>query len=155
MLIPHHGSDASRQQQIINTSKHLFPTTKADVESLLNYSLNKKRYATQISPEDRHYRQPVPAALVHQSSHSTSSTDSYLTPRPSLADADGGLEMCRRDTHRISTFTQVERQPSTRSTNSFRALQLCPSQASLTRSKSLTLQSTMKHSPNCRLNKKF
>lgn len=128
-------------QQIINTSKHLFPSTKADVESLLNYSLNKKRYATQIPPEERHYGHAASAQRPRRLS---------LQPRLSLTpSAADGMEM-----NRFLTFPQVERQPSTRSNKSFRALRLCPSQASLTRSVSLNIQSTMKHSPNCRLNKK-
>lgn len=145
-----------RQQQIINTSKHLFPTTKADVESLLNYSLNKKRYASQIPPEARHYRQPISAPRTHKPSNSSSSsTNDSISPRLSLAPSDaGGFEMYRQNRNRILTVTQVERHPSTLSAKSLRPLHLCPSQASLMRSKSLNIQSTIKHSPNCRLNRK-
>lgn len=143
---------------MINTSKHLFPSTKADVESLLNYSLNKKRYCTEIPPEARHRQHTIPIPRTHKTSfsNSISTTNNSITPRLSLTPSDAeGMEMSRRVTNQISTLTQVERQPSMKSTLSFKALQLSPSQTSLTRSKSLNIQSTMKHSPNCRLNKNF
>lgn len=139
-------------QQIINTSKHLFPTTKADVESLLNYSLNKKRYSTQIPPEARHYRPTLAVPRLQKPSFLSSTSNNSIAPNLSLTPSfTEGFEMNQRVTNRIT----VERQPSTRSNKSFIPLHLSPSQASLTRSKSLNIQSTMKHSPNCRLNKKF
>lgn len=141
-------------QQIINTSKHLFPSTKADVESLLNYSLNKKRYSTEIPPEARHYRASISVPRIHKQSYSSSTSNNSAGPRLSLVPTDAyGLEMDRRVPNRNSLMPNVERRPSTR--RSFVALNLSPSQASLTRSKSLNIQSTIKHSPNCRLNKKF
>ena len=138
-------------QQIINTSKHLFPSTKADVESLLNYSLSKKRYATQISPEARHNRTNNPR--THKPSYSSSTPTASITPRLSLTPSIEGIEMGDREMNRISTQPQVDRQPSMRSNMSFKALHLSPSQVSLTRSKSLNIQSSLKHSPSCRKNK--
>jgi hypothetical protein len=139
--------DSSIPQQIINTSKHLFPSSKNDVESLLNYSLSRKRYATQIPPEARHYRPNNPR--THKPSESTNAS---ITPRLSMTPSAEGIEMGVQETNRISAQPQVDRNASMRS---FRALHLSPSQASLTRSKSLNIQSTLKHSPSCRLSKKF
>lgn len=136
-------------QQIVQTSKHLFPSTKADVESLLNYSLNKKRYCSEIPPEARHQQCSLPR--IHKLSVSSHTTNSSSTPRMSLLE---GIEMKQRERNQI-TLAAIERHPSTRSARSCRTLPLSPSQTSLARSKSLNIQSTMKHSPNCRLNKKL
>jgi hypothetical protein len=133
-------------QQIVNTSKHLFPSSKTDVENLLNYSLSRKCYATQIPPETRHYRPNNPS--THRPSISN-------TPRLSLTPSADGNQKDSREMNRISTHLQVDRQESMRSNKSFKALHLSPSQASLTRSKSLNIQSTLKHSPSCRLSKKI
>lgn len=136
-------------KQIINTSMHLFPSKKADVESLLNYSLNKTRYSTQIPPEARH-QYTISAPRTHKPSYSS---DIFITPRLSSAPSDAvGIEMSFQQTNRISPMPHEDRH------SSFRDLQLSPSPsaASLTRSKSLNIQSTIKHSPNCRLlSKKF
>lgn len=141
-------------QQIINTSKHLFPSTKADIESLLNYSLNKKSYSTQIPPEARHqYLISTPRA------HKTSfASNISITPRLSLAPSDAvGIELSLLRVNQISPIPLVEQNSCMQSNRSFKALELSPSPsaASLTRSKSLNIQSTVKHLPNCRLNKKF
>ncbi|CRK98163.1 CLUMA_CG011529, isoform A [Clunio marinus] len=129
--------------EIIHTSKHLFPSSKIDVETLLNYSLNKKRYSTQITPE-AHYKSSLSTFGPRKQSVTSNSSN---TPRLSLVSSLAeGFEMKRLERH---TTPQMEHE------TSFKTLHLSPSQNSLTRSKSLNIQSAMKHSPNCRLNKKF
>lgn len=151
-------------QQIIGTSKNYFPSTKADVENLLNYSLTQKRYSTQIQQEARHYHrasliaQPSAAITIprkhKESISSLTPYNSSVTPRLSLTTSEAdAIEMNYR-LSQPSTSSKPMRNPSTRSSRSAKVLHLCPSQASITRSKSLNIQSSIKHSPNCRHNKK-
>lgn len=50
---------------------------------------------------------------------------------------------------------RIDRQPSTRSQRIHEISHLSPSQSNLTRSRSMTIQSNFKHSPNCKWRKKF
>lgn len=144
----------------VNTSQRYFPSTKADIENLLSYSLNKKQYGTQIPKEGRHYKLQsisVPRPSRQSISSFNPSLHLTITPRMSLTPSDyDGIQMGRKYSQTsMQLHLPTDRRPSFLSIQECRELQSSPSQSSLTRSKSMTFKPCIKHSPNCQHNKKF
>lgn len=144
----------------VNTSQRYFPSTKADIENLLSYSLNKKQYGTQIPKEGRHYKLQsisVPRPSRQSISSLNPSLHLSITPRMSLTPSDyDGIQMGRKHSQTsMQLHLPTDRRPSFLSIQECRELQSSPSQSSLTRSKSMTFKPCIKHSPNCQHNKKF
>ncbi|CAO1391437.1 unnamed protein product [Diamesa hyperborea] len=144
----------------VNTSQRYFPSTKADIENLLSYSLNKKQYGTQIPKEGRHYKLQsisVPRPSRQSISSFNPSLHLTITPRMSLTPSDyDGIQMGRKHSQTsMQLHLPTDRRPSFLSIQESRELQSSASQSSLTRSKSMTFKPCIKHSPNCQHNKKF
>lgn len=143
----------------VNTSQRYFPSTKADIENLLSYSLNKKQYGTQVPKDSRHYKLQsisVPRPSRQSISSFNPSLHLSITPRMSLTPSDfDGIQMGRKCSQNSMQLNLPDRRPSFLSIQECRELQLSPSQSSLTRSKSMTFKPCIKHSPSCQHNKKF
>ncbi|CAO1403380.1 unnamed protein product [Diamesa tonsa] len=148
------------KEPTVNTSQRYFPSTKADIENLLSYSLNKKQYGTQIPKEGRHYKLQsisVPRPSRQSISSFNPSLHLTITPRMSLTPSDyDGIQMGRKHSQTsMQLHLPTDRRPSFLSIQESRELQSSASQSSLTRSKSMTFKPCIKHSPNCQHNKKF
>lgn len=121
---------------------------------ILEYTLQQKRYS-QPAPvvyKQRHRNHSLALNIPPRESFSSTANNFPTSPRLSVTNTElFDIELDRRNSRQLNEISRDGKQSRT-STKSNRSMKPSSSQTSLTRSKSLILQTPIKHSPDCKSN---